>query len=116
MNILITAAKQFGPIATVITILIVFVAKVTRLFDAMEKRIERLENRMDTIHDGCHIPRSAVKEINKRLDSLEKKDKTIDVELKGISTTLTRVEAMTSRIFNHFFDEGIKQGRRASDP
>lgn len=84
--------------------------------DEKDNRIKNLEGKVDNFHDTCHIPRGAIKKLENRVEAVEAKDSQIETDLKGMSTTLLQVQDMTTKIYDHFFTEGIKATNKKREP
>lgn len=104
----IIAAWEMGPIIGVIVTFIVLIVgiilltiKGTRLLNRVEGRIEILEGKVET---NCV-----------EIKDLEAKDNAMGIKLTDINVTLKQVNVMTTKIYDHFFEEGIKSGRRTED-
>lgn len=83
--------------------------------DDKQDRIKDLEFQMNNVHEGCHIPVGAMNEVKADIKDLQEKDVKIDIKLTEMNNTLTQTNMMTTAMYNHFFEKGIKSGRRAED-
>ena len=112
----IIAAFEHGPVigisATIVLLnvyLIILVIRGTRCFNKVLTRVIVVEDKMENIHDGCHIPREAMKEVQTDIKELQDKDNAMNIQLTGMNITLKNVDVKTTKIYNHFFEEGINK-------
>jgi len=113
-SLFITAAKQFGPAATVAVVLIILVVKVTNLINKIENRVEGLEQKMNSVGSTCENRKDSFRKVYDRLDGLESKDLKIDGVLNVIDTKLTAqakeigsIGKNVETILQHFAQKGM---------
>ena len=118
----IIAAYGVGPITGIIATIVVlnigiagFIIKGVGCLSKILGRIDKVENRVETLHEGCHIPIGTMKIVQADIKKLQSKDNDMNLELKGMNIKLSNVESMTTAMYNHFFERGIKSGRRTED-
>ena len=56
-----------------------------------------------------------MKEVQADIKELQEKDSTMSIQLTDMNVTLKQVNVMTTKIYDHFFEEGISSGRRQED-
>lgn len=102
-------------IGTIISGLLTLVIKGMKVLGRIEVEQKVMEERMDNVHDGCHIKVGSIEKIESDIKELQTSDKGREIKLVGIETKLANVEVMTTAMYKHFFEEGIKDGRRQED-
>ena len=119
---LILASVKYGPSILILLIMAIFLKPFYKWMKGINKkqldtdqRLRNCEEKMDSVHDGCHIPIGAMKKVEKKIEQLEAKDTQIEVDITGIRTKLDSVEIMTRQIHDHFLGEGLRAGRRGDD-
>lgn len=110
---------QYGPsivliigLSFLIKPVLKWVKDVNRQFRDYEENHRTLKKLVTVTSEACHTP---IGEIDKRVEYLEKRNTLIEKDLSGIRVTLDRVDIMTKQMHDHFFNEGLKAGRRLED-
>jgi hypothetical protein len=117
-SLFLSAAKQFGPVVTVVVILVILAInitnKITNLINKIDKRVGSLEEEMETVGSTCDDRKTSFKKIYDRLDGLESKDLTIDGSLRVIDTKLNSqsdqigsIGKNVETILKHFAQKGM---------
>ncbi len=84
------------------------------LHGRIDKKAEILKDlggQVDRMHDTCHIPVGAMNKLESRMDVAEHESTKFQIDVTKIATTLEGVAVQTSAIYNHYFNEGIKEKR-----
>ena len=112
----IVAAFEHGPVigisVTIILLnvyLIILMIRGTRCFNKVFNRVVIVEAKMNNVHDGCNIPRGAITIVQAEIKELQEKDTSMNIQLTDMNVTLKKVDTMTTKIYDHFFEEGINK-------
>lgn len=118
----IITAYGVGPITGVIVTIIVLnsglvglVIKGVRCLSKILNRMDKVEDKVEHIHEGCHIPVGTMQVVQSDIKDLQEKDNAMSIQLTDMNVTLKKVDVMTTKIYDHFFEEGISSGRRQED-
>lgn len=113
--------KEFGvTIALFVAVFIIlyFIIKWLNKLDTKIKRhshiMEEIKGDVETMHDRCHVPIGAVKDLEKKVSDLEKQDirldgdiKKIDEHLKMLDTSMSEIKADVKSVLNILIEKGI---------
>ena len=107
----IIAAYGVGPITGIIVTIVVLNTGIAGLIIKGLRCLGKILIRIDKVEGKVEM----MKVVQADIKELQKKDNAMNIQLTDMNITLKEVGRMTTKIYDHFFEEGIKSGRRDED-
>lgn len=113
--------ERWGPSAGLLILMLIIMIPVVKWLNKLDTKIKRhshimeeIKEDVDKIHDRCHVPVGAVRDLEKKVIALEKQDLLIDGNIKKIEehmkaqdNSMSEIKTDIKSVLNILIERGI---------